>query len=60
MAQVGEGGKSLTVEVSPEEMNWRRAICAEASCMATRSGLSLRYVLPRWMSALVAGSSKCP
>ena len=28
-------------------MNWRRAICAEASCMATRSGLSLRVALPR-------------
>lgn len=26
----------------PHVMNWRRAICADASCMATRSGFSLR------------------
>ena len=27
---------------SPDEMNWRTAICAVASCIATRSGRSLR------------------
>ena len=27
---------------SPDEMNWSAAICAVASCIATRSGRSLR------------------
>src|SRR6185295_682958 len=47
-------------------MNCSKAICADASCMATRSGLSLRFALPLMsfpLSVLVSndssGLSKC-
>ena len=42
----------------PEEMNCSTAICAVASCIATRSGRSLRYVCPR--TGLVVASSRWP
>lgn len=35
------------VEESPQDMNCSKAIWAEASCIATRSGLSLRFARPR-------------
>lgn len=44
---------------NPLLMNCSMAIWAVASCMATRSGRSRRYVLPRSISWL-AGSSRCP
>jgi len=54
------------VDGSPQDMNWRIAICAEASCMATLSGLSLRLALPLiWAPLFVfdskasSGSSRC-
>ena len=42
----------------PLEMNCSTAICAVASCIATRSGRSFRYVVPR--TGTVAASSRWP
>ena len=51
---------------SPQLMNCKRAICALASCIATRSGLSFKFACPRMSRPLLvlvrsdsSGESKC-
>ena len=47
------------VSGSPDEMNCNTAICAVASCIATRSGLRFKYDAPRTISC-PSGSSRWP
>lgn len=46
------------VDGKPDDMNWRTAIWAVASCIATLSGLNFRYDSPRMMDDTEWGSSR--